>query len=79
VGMSCGCAMDERPATQDISPKWEWGKSKGYNLKGIVYYGNNHYTSYIVSEDNTVWYHDVGTNMSRHMSFSMLVKCQFAI
>jgi hypothetical protein len=31
---------------------------KRYNLKGVVYYGNNHYTSCIISEDNSVWYHD---------------------
>jgi hypothetical protein len=31
---------------------------KKYILRGIVYYGNNHYTSCIISEDNSVWYHD---------------------
>jgi hypothetical protein len=31
---------------------------KRYHLKGIVYYGDNHYTSCVISEDNSVWYHD---------------------
>jgi hypothetical protein len=31
---------------------------KRYTLKGIVYYGDNHYMSCVISEDNSVWYHD---------------------
>jgi len=31
---------------------------KRYHLKGIVYYGDNHYTSCVISENNSVWYHD---------------------
>ena len=31
---------------------------KSYKLQGIVYYGSNHYTSCIVSEDKSIWYHD---------------------
>jgi hypothetical protein len=29
-----------------------------YILKGIVYLGGFHFTSHIVSSDNTVWFHD---------------------
>ena len=29
-----------------------------YHLYSIVYYGDNHYTSCVISEDNSVWYHD---------------------
>jgi hypothetical protein len=31
---------------------------KSLLLRGIVYHGNNHFTSRIVSLDNQVWYHD---------------------
>ena len=29
-----------------------------YKLKGIIYYGDNHFTSRIISDDCLVWYHD---------------------
>lgn len=29
-----------------------------YKLKGIIYYGDNHFTSRIISDDRLVWYHD---------------------
>jgi hypothetical protein len=29
-----------------------------YILRGIIYFGDNHYTSRIVNEDGLVWYHD---------------------
>lgn len=36
-----------------------------YRLRGIVYYGNYHFTSRIISENGTVWYHDGQTTASR--------------
>ena len=32
--------------------------NKRYKLKGVVYYGSNHYTSCIILENNSIWYHD---------------------
>jgi len=40
--------------------------NKSYSLRGVIYYGSNHYTSCIVSENKNVWYHDriqTGKNM----------------
>jgi hypothetical protein len=34
------------------------GNPAHYNLKGIVYLGGFHFTSRIVTSDNTVWFHD---------------------
>src|SRR5262245_20647419 len=39
---------------------------KSYKLKCVVYYGNNHYTSFIISTDNSIWYHD-GIETGRNM------------
>jgi hypothetical protein len=32
--------------------------SKKYHLKGIVYHGAVHFTSWIVTSDSSVWFHD---------------------
>ena len=37
-----------------------------YSLKGIIYYGEHHFTSHILSSDNIVWYHD-GMTTGPHM------------
>ncbi|KAJ6501356.1 hypothetical protein DFH09DRAFT_944726 [Mycena vulgaris] len=29
-----------------------------FALRGIIYAGNNHFTSRIIKEDGSVWYHD---------------------
>ncbi|KAI0788943.1 hypothetical protein BC629DRAFT_1273008, partial [Irpex lacteus] len=29
-----------------------------YKLIGIIYYGNNHFTSRIISNSGDIWYHD---------------------
>jgi hypothetical protein len=42
--------------------------NKSYNLRGVVYYGSNHYTSCIVSENKSVWYHD-GIQTGKDMTF----------
>lgn len=42
------------------------GDQRHYTLKGIIYYGNEHFTSRIISNDNMVWYHD-GMTTGPHM------------
>jgi len=42
--------------------------NKIYTLKGIVYYGDNHYTSYVISENTSIWYHD-GIQTGKNMMF----------
>ena len=39
---------------------------KKYRLSGILYYGNNHFTSRIISQEGYVWYHD-GMATHAHM------------
>lgn len=34
------------------------GEQREYILKGITYFGQNHFTSRIISDENVVWYHD---------------------
>ena len=34
------------------------GVNARYDLKGVIYFGNHHFTSRWVSTDGTVWFHD---------------------
>jgi hypothetical protein len=34
------------------------GENIEYTLKGIAYYGNHHFTCQIITEQNTMWFHD---------------------
>ena len=34
------------------------GVSKQYKLRGIIYFGNNHFTSRIISYTGQTWFHD---------------------
>ena len=34
------------------------GEQREYILKGITYFGQNHFTSCIISNEKVVWYHD---------------------
>jgi len=43
-----------------------------YELKGIVYYGDNHYTSCIILENKYIWYYD-GIQTGRNMLFHEIV------
>ena len=55
------------PATNfvQVSKYLSWTKSlsnlhcdKKYYLKGLIYHGNNHFTSSFISQANTLWYND---------------------
>jgi len=49
-----------------IDTSFKFFYNKRYELRGVVYYNNNHYTSHIILEDKSVWYHDgiqTGKNM----------------
>ena len=36
----------------------EQTEPKEYSLRGVIYYGSNHFTSYIVTSTGHVWFHD---------------------
>ncbi|KAI0684216.1 hypothetical protein BC835DRAFT_1515159 [Cytidiella melzeri] len=39
-----------------------------YKLRGIIYYGKNHYTSCIVSDNRDLWFHK-GISTGRHTEY----------
>ena len=53
-----------------------------YTLKGIIYFGHSHFTSQIILNDNSVWYHDgmtTGHKLLYHGQINIisdLMKCQ---
>jgi hypothetical protein len=52
---------------------------KSLCLRGVVYYGNHHYTSRIIDEDRNVWFHDgisTGSSSQSHGSAAK-VKSQY--
>jgi hypothetical protein len=48
---------------------------KNYKLRGIVYYGNNHYTSRYISNNKEMWYHD-GIQTGNSLTFNGYITSQ---
>ena len=52
-----------------------------YNLRGVIYFGDHHYTSGMINKDGLVWFHDgIATGRSvifeGHLSNLSLNKCK---
>jgi hypothetical protein len=63
----CSAALSKALVSVKVNTSFKFF-NKSYNLRGVVYYGNNHYTSCIVSENKSVWYHD-GIQTGKDMTF----------
>jgi len=43
-----------------------------FELKGIVYFGQNHFTSHIITQGGQVWFHD-GMTLGHSMRYEGLI------